>query len=196
MISRRIKCALFFTVVTTLGLTAHGQLLHDDFNGNSIDTSLWHVITPFPNSSMTESGGNAVFENRGTLLSVTSLPTSVDITGRFEFTGNIHDQFSVVLRTNGVDTNPFGALDNGIYFLLAIESDTGDTANQIHIQDANYPNPGVTLATGTFPMTLHTFYTFRVTDDGTNLPLYINDLTHPLLTATDSNFYWIATGAI
>ena len=189
MSNRLIKCAFFFSFVTMLGVTAPAQLLHDDFNGTSIDTRLWHVITPFPNSSMTEVVGNVVFENRGTLLSVTSLPTSVDITGRFEFTGNIHDQFSVVLRTNGVDTNPFGALDNGIYFLFAIESDTGDTTNQIHIQDANYPNPGVTLATGTFPMTLNTFYTFRITDDGTNLALYINDLTHPLLTATDSNLY-------
>ena len=189
MTSRLIKCALFFTVVTTLGLTAHAQLLHDDFNGTSIYTSLWHVILPFPNSSMTESGGNAVFENRGTLLSVASLPISVDITGRFEFTGNIHDQFSVVLRTNGVDTNPYGAFDKGIYFLFAIEGDTGDTTKQIHIQDVSYPNYATYLATGTFPMSLNTFYTFRITDDGTNLALYINDLTHPFLIATDSNAY-------
>jgi hypothetical protein len=189
MTNRLIKCALFFSFVTMLGVTAPAQLLHDQFNGTSIDTSRWHVITPFPNSSMTESGGNAVFENRGTLLSVASLPTGVDITGRFKFTGNIHDQFQVVLRTNGATTNPSAEFDNGIHFKFAIESDTGSTANQVYISDTSYPNPEVVLAVGTFPMTLNTFYAFRITDDGTNLALYINDLVHPFLIATDSNSY-------
>lgn len=176
--------------------TANGQILHDDFNGSAIDTSRWSVFTPFPNSSMTESGGNAVFENRGTLLSVTSLPQSIDITGSFEFTGNSHDQFDVVLRTNSADTNPFGVFDKGIYFEFAIQSDTGDTTNQIHIVDFSYPDYAVDLATGTFLMTDNTFYNFRITDDGTNLALYINDLTNPFLTATDSNSYGSQLGLL
>jgi autotransporter-associated beta strand protein len=194
MTSRRIKCAFFFAVVTTLGLTAHAQLLHDDFNGTSIDTSLWQVSTPFPNSSMTESGGNAVFENRGRLLSVASLRPSVDVFGRFEFTGNIHDQFQVVLRTNGATTNPSAEFDNGIHFKFAIESDTGSTADQVYISDTSYPNPEVVLTSGTYPLALNTFYNFRITDNGTQLALYINDLVHPFLTATDSNSYGLRLG--
>lgn len=189
MINLPMRFALRIIVVTAFAGSVHAQLLSDNFNGTSIDTSLWQVSTPFPNSSMTESGGNGVFENRGRLLSVASLPTSIDVTGSFEFTANIHDQFEVILRTNGVSTNPAGSLDNGIYFDFAIQSDTGDTANQIHIRDASYPNGIVELATGTFPMTLNTFYSFRITDDGTNLALYINDLAHPLLIAADSNSY-------
>jgi hypothetical protein len=189
MTNRVIKFALQFIILTTIAAAVHAQLLHDDFNGTSIDTSLWQVSTPFANSSMTESGGNAVFENRGRLLSVASLPTSLDITGRFEFTGNVHDQFQVVLRTNGATTNPSAEFDNGIHFKFAIESDTGDTSNQVYISDLSYPNPEVVLATGTFSLSLNTFYNFRITDNGTNLALYINDLAHPFLTATDSNSY-------
>jgi hypothetical protein len=137
---------------------------------------------------MTESGGNAVFENRGRLLSAASLPTSLDITERFEFTGNIHDQFQVVLRTNGLTTNPSGEFDNGIHFKFAIESDTGSTVNQVYISDTSYPHETF-LALGTFPLSLNTFYNFRITDDGTNLALYINDFVNPFLTATDSNSY-------
>jgi hypothetical protein len=184
-----IKFALQVILAATLAASSLAQLLHDDFNGTSIDTRLWHVITPFPNSSMTESGGNAVFENRGRLLSVASLPTSLDITGRFEFTGNVHDQFQVVLRTNGVTTNPSAEFDNGIHYKFAIESDTGDTSNQVYISDLSYPNPEVILTSGTFLLSLNTFYNFRVTDNGTNLALYINDLAKPFLTATDSNSY-------
>ena len=189
MTNRLIKCALFFSFVTMVSVTAHAQLLHDDFNGTSIDTSLWQVSTPFANSSMTESGGSAVFENRGRLLSVASVTTGIDVTGRFEFTGNIHDQFQVVLRTNGATTNPSAEFDNGIHFKFGIESDTGSTAGQIHITDLSYPNSEIDLATGTFPMTQNKFYNFRITDNGTQIALYINNLAKPFLTATDSNFY-------
>src|ERR1700736_1587793 len=178
-----------FTALIALVAAAHAQILSDNFNGTYIDTSLWQVSTPFASSSMSESGGNAVFQNRGRLLSVGALPASIDVTGSFEFTGNIHDQFQVILRTNGATTNPSAEFDNGIHFAFAIESDTGSTTNQIHIRDDSYPNPEIELATGTFPMTLNTFYPFRITDDGTNLALYINDLAHPLLIATDSNSY-------
>ena len=108
--------------------------------------------------------------------------------GRFEFTGNIHDQFQVVLRTDGVTTNPSAEFDNGIHFKFAIESDTGSTANQVYISDTSYPQETF-LALGTFPLSLNTFYNFWITDDGTNLALYINDFVNPFLTATDSNFY-------
>src|ERR1043166_2077185 len=184
-----IKLALGLAFGAALAASASAQLLHDAFNGASIDNSLWQPSAPLPQSSMTESGGSTVFKNRGRLLSVGSLPASVEVTGSFQFTGNIHDQFQVVLRTNGATTNPSAEFDNGIHFKFAIESDSGNTTNQVYISDLSYPNSEVILAIGTFPMSLNTSYNFRITDDGTNIALYINDFVNPFLTATDSTFY-------
>jgi hypothetical protein len=79
-----------------------------------------------------------VFQNRGRLLSTASLPTDVDISGEFEFTGNIHDDFTVETRTTGVSSNPYGYFDQGILFSFDIENDNG-SPNNINIIDADYP---------------------------------------------------------
>jgi hypothetical protein len=180
------------TVITSalaaIALISHtaAALLRDDFNGSSIDTGLWQTSTPFSDSSVTESGGNAVFANRGRLLSRASFPTSIEVTGRFTMTGNIHDDFKLFTRTDGASTNQFGELDLGIRFEFSIQEDGGSTTNNIKIGRNDYPGSSPNLTTGTFALALNTPYDFRITDDGTNLALYINNLTTPFLTASDS----------
>ena len=185
-ISRLI--ALF---VCSLSFGAMAQsILSDNFNGSTINSSLWQTSTPFSDSSITEGGGNAVFQNRGRLLSNASLPTDIDITGSFEFSGSIHDSFRVVTRTDGTTSNPPGYFDLGIGFGFEIENDLGSTTGNIFIVHDGYPGPSdYDLARGTYSISLDTFYNFRITDDGNNLALYIGDLATPLLTATDSSVY-------
>lgn len=166
--------------------SARAQVIQDDFADTSINTSIWTPSTPFSDSSITETGGNAVFENRGRLLSVAALPQHVLVTGSFAFTGNIHDSFAVLLRTNGVSTNASGEFDTGIRFGFTIEGDTGNTSGNISIARNDYPSNSANLSTATYAMALNTSYSFLITDDGTNLALYINNYTQPVLTATDS----------
>jgi hypothetical protein len=46
------------------------QSLYDDFNGISINTSLWNVILPFSQSQITESGGLLTTTRSGTFETV------------------------------------------------------------------------------------------------------------------------------
>jgi hypothetical protein len=179
---------LFALVISAAALTPQvtAALVFDDFNGVSIDTGLWQTSNPFGDSSITSSGGNAVFTNRGRLLSVSEFPISLDITGRFTITGSVHDQFKILTRTDGVSTNPFGEFDIGINFYFSNQNDIGSTSNNIGIARNGYPGSSPIITSGTFGIDINTAYDFRITDDGTNLALYINNLTTPVLTAVDS----------
>jgi hypothetical protein len=187
----KIKLLSSLALACSLSCEAHAQtILSDNFNGNTINPSLWQVSTPFSDSSMTEANGFAVFENRGRILTANAMPTDIDITGSFEFTGNIHDHFSIVTRTDGSTSNPNGYFNDGITFGFEIQNDLGQTANNITISDFNYPaNTGTVLVSTAYAMSLDTLYNFQITDNGSNLALYINNFTTPILTATDSSVY-------
>src|ERR1700726_3530018 len=114
MRSPLIKITLQFILVTTIAAAARAQLLHDDFNGTSIDPSLWQTSQPFSGSSITENGGNAVFDNRGRLITVGNFPPPITITGAFDITGANSDEFKLVIRTDGTFVNDqFGESANG-----------------------------------------------------------------------------------
>jgi hypothetical protein len=185
----KTKLFSFLALCLLLSCKAQAQILYDDFNGSSINTSLWQTSTPFSDSSITESGGSAVFQNRGRIITINALPTVLDITGSFEFTGNIHDSFYVMTRTDGISTQPWGGFDHGIGFGFEIQNDLGQTANNIWITDNDYSVSSADLTRGTYSLSLNTLYNFRITDNGNNLALYIGDLTTPLLTASDSSVY-------
>jgi len=186
---------LLTAVLAFITWQAAGQtLLYDDFNGSTINPSLWQASTPFSDSSITENGGSAVFQNRGRLLTTASFPAALDITGRFEFAGSIHDVFRIVTRTDGITSNPWAEFDHGIGFSFSIENDSNQTAGNVFIVTHGWPGVSTELARGTFPMALNTFYDFRITDDGNNVALYVNDLVNPLLTASDSSVYGNAIG--
>ena len=170
-----IKHLSFLALACSLTCGAMAQtILSDNFNGSTINSSLWQTSTPFSDSSITEGGGNAIFQNRGRLLSTALLPTYIDVTGSFQFTGNIHDNFEIETRTDGTSSNPYGYFDRGISFGFVIQGDLGNTANNIFIDRFNYPTASdIDLARGTYALSLNTFYNFRITDDGNNLALYI-----------------------
>ena len=168
----------------SLALDASGvTLLSDDFNGTAINSSLWQASTPFSNSSMTESGGNAVFKNRGILVSQANIPGPLDIRGSFEFTGDLSDNFVVVTRTDGTVNGSNGGLNNGIYVVFSING-FGNPGN-ILIQDGQLSRLGY----GAFTFTKNIFYNFRVVDNGQSITGYVNDLANPLFSIATSQSY-------
>src|SRR5438477_10361291 len=180
----RIKCALFFTVVTTLGLTAHGQLLHDDFNGTSIDTGLWQTSEPFPGSSITESGGDAIFVNKGRLITVGNYPAPITITGAFSITGASSDELKLVIRADGTFINDqFGESANG--FIVRFRSSSFFASDEVSIQEIG----GTAFSGWTGTLNLNTEYQFKVVDDGSNISVFFNNASTPTvsLSSTDSS---------
>lgn len=174
-------------VLCAITCSAHAQILQDDFNGSAINTSLWNTSTPFSDSSIMESGGYAVFQNRGRLSTVPPIPLVLDITGSFAFVGNIHDSFQIDTRTDGTSVDQYGGFNSCVQFGFTIQNDLGQTTSNIAIAvnisgDTNY----VQVGRGTYALALDTFYNFRITDDGTNVALYIGNLTTPLLTGSTS----------
>src|SRR5437763_6173156 len=174
MTSERIKCALFFTVVTTLGLTAHGQLLHDDFNGTSINTNLWQTSEPFSGSSITESGGNAIFDNRGRLITMANYPGPNSISGAFSITGANSDEFKVVIRTDGTfGDDQFGESANG--FIVRFRSSSFFASDEVSILEIG----GTASAGWTGTLNLNTKYQFKIVDDGNNIYVFLGNMSAP-----------------
>jgi hypothetical protein len=175
--------ALGLTIMACLlAVVAQGQLLQDTFNAAAIDASLWQTATPFSDSMMFASNGFAVFKNRGRLLSVADLPNAIDVRGRFAFATSSHDSFVIQTRCDGGATSPTAYFDRGIEFGFSIQGDDGQMAQNVWIYRYDYPNRSpLEIKRGTFPMTTNVFYDFRLTDDGTNTALYVNDLSRPLI---------------
>jgi hypothetical protein len=189
--------ALAFSVVFLASTAlANATLISDGFDDTVVDPAVWQISSPFGDSSVSESGGAAIFSNRGRLLSLSNLPTIIEVTGQFTITGNVRDQFGVVIRTDGSATNSFGAFDKGIGFYFHIQNDLGNTSSNVNVVRGDFPNAAVTLASTTFALALNTPYTFRITDDGTNVALYLNDLNTPLLAATDSTVFGTRLGML
>jgi len=155
--------------------------LTDFFNGSSLDTTKWTASTPFSDSSVSVSGGNLILDNRGRLLSKAGFDEPIDLTMGFQITGNIHESFKVFLRTDGVSTNAPGEFDRGIFASFRIQSDTGQASGNITLSQQNHPFSLGMLATGTYALALNQTNVIRLTDDGYNVSLYINDLANPFL---------------
>lgn len=143
----------------------------DNFDGTSIDTSLWEVSLPFGSSQVSQANGAVTLISRGGLNTVASFAGSEDIQGRFQFSGN-NDSFRIVFRSD-----------------LSFNSPTMEKSGMIVVFDQN---GGVqigeseisSLAIGTFDPS--GWIDFRIADDGNAVNLYVNDASTPLLTASSS----------
>ena len=168
------------------GSVAQAQVSEDDFNDGVLDLAKWTPLLPFPDSDLTESGGVLAFKNRGRITANASYPTA-SISGRFRFAatgGNEFEVFSVVVRTTG-GVSTVGDTEDGIIirFLPSVHPDTPD-----EIRVAKWP-PGILLDGTNTPhsIDLGSFYDFRVTDDGSEICVYIIDLENPALCVSTSH---------
>jgi hypothetical protein len=160
------------------GSAAATTLINDTFSGSSVDSSIWSVGLPFANSSVSISGGDAIFKGRGTLVSVNpviaSPGLSLDIRGSFAFTGSVNDSLNIRLRSDGIVHDVWGNV-GGVDVLIAMPRivfnnyGVGGTWGGVAIDYAS-------------PLQVNTYYDFRVTDDGQTVKLYIGDLVNPFST--------------
>jgi hypothetical protein len=160
----------------------HAQTLIDSFGGTSVNSANWQVITPFADSSVVEGGGDVTLTNRGMLLSQNPFGPIITITGQFEITGSIHDQFAITLDTTGSITNPHGAFDNGIQFQVISQFDNGSTSNNVNINAISDDIQTISIVNATMPINIGQVYDFKVTDDGFNTAFYVGNLETPILT--------------
>ena len=90
-------------------LGAQSALLRDTFDDQLVDEVLWNVVRPYtttPRSTVTESNSTLVLFRRGIVEATGSFPASLDIEGKFRFTGD-NDVLSIVFRSDLTVTNQF-----------------------------------------------------------------------------------------
>lgn len=159
---------------------------NDFFNGAALNTADWSASTPFSDSLVGVSGGNLILNNRGRVLTDAGFNQPIDMLMGFQITGSQFDSFKIFLRTDGVSTNGSAEFDNGIFASFRLKSDTGQTSGNVTLSHQNHPASLGPLATGTYAMSLNESLLIRLTDDGTNVKLYINDLNNPFLIAANT----------
>lgn len=177
MIFARIPSAVLL-LAFAWRLSAQTPLLQDDFEDGVIDSALWQVSLPFSNpppSSAAETNGDLVLFRRGVLDSLGTFAGSLDIQGKFRFTGE-NDTLSVVFRSDLTVTNL--AERRGVQ--AALQESTG----RVFL----IPEPFVSTPTaGVFVIAKNQDVTFRITDNGDLVKLYLDDLFFPLMSVTITN---------
>jgi hypothetical protein len=178
----RIKILLGLTFISINQLHAQG-VVSDDFNGASINAGLWNVTLPYGDSSVTEGGGVVSIENNGRLTTQTASPSSYSISGSFLMANNPYSNFKIVLRTDGT---PDASEAKGIAFQFNIQNDPaggGSTKDNLRIFSIGDSGGDFTTPEATANLTLNTWNTFLITDDGNNLALYFDGASTPTVSA-------------
>jgi len=176
----KLKRALLPALALSLcrQLVAQDLLLKDDFNDRAIDSSLWQVSLPFSNPPPTtamETNGNLVLFRRGVLSGNGTFDGSLDIQGKFRFTGE-GDTLSVVFRSDLTVTNQ--AERRGVQ--VALKQGTG----RVFV----IPEPFVSAPiTGAYDIAKDQDVTFRITDNNDVVKLYLDDLFSPVMSVTVTN---------
>ncbi len=174
--------AFFLSCLSAIiALRTNAQILVDNFGGNSINPALWTVYnTPTGNSSVTEGGGDATFINGAGLLTANGFPNA-SISGNFEFTGDNDDRFSIYLRSDGTTFDPYWQdLLSGIQVQFSPSSNPSGIGS-LWIANAS-TDPYAVLAQANPTINMDTYYNFSITDSGSQISVYFNNSTAPILT--------------
>jgi hypothetical protein len=184
-----VKIKLLLLSVLTVCHGAYSQvLLYDDFSGTSIDLNLWAVGLPENDASVTEGSGYVALENAGRITTQQAMQGNYAVSGRFLMANNQFSNFKVVLRSDGTTYN--GSRESaGIAFMFNIQDDPaggGSTTHNLGIFSIGNPAGDFYTPSATASLTLNTWHTFRITDDGYNLDLYFDGSASPALSAQSS----------
>jgi hypothetical protein len=159
-----------FTFCLLASFGAQAQSLNDNFNGSSVNASLWNVILPFAQSQIIESGGSLTTKGRGTLATVAGFDFPITISGTVTL-NNSNEHFETVLRTDLSVWPP----DANTHELTGINVVFSADGSQVSIQQFTLGqlNP-IMLALASFSFTVGQTYNFVISDDKTNIALSIN----------------------
>ena len=155
-------------------------LLRDRFDDNSLDGSLWNVVTagiPQNPKSVTETNQRIQIQGRAHLNTAQEYdPAAGDgLTVRGRWTFQSGDDFMQILtRTDGAPGGGYGETNNGIEFLAAETS----TTNNVTIRGRGGASVGGAVAASQWLLAGET-YDFEIVDDGTNLALTMKQVGGP-----------------
>ena len=161
-----------------------GISITDDFNDQSLDSSLWATLEPYSESIVEESSGYLHLRDSGRLISVQEIDPSlgvVIIEARISTDSN-DDSFYVFTRTDGVPYGGGAGIANGIY----VNCKPGSTGNTVSIGH-NVDGIGTALASSTYSMSTATWHDIKVIDTGSEISLYIDG--NFLISAEDSTIF-------
>ncbi len=170
--------ALSLGQIPVLGQT----VLNDNFSGTAINTNLWTVITACCGSEMYQANDNAVFVNSGKLVSKAQLPAQYVVQGTFQLAGNSYDQFLIAIRSSGAYV-PY-QLKDGIQIRFQVRSGDQGSAG---VQNIIIVDTSGTSTNANFPLEMNTYYPFTIVDTATNVVLYFDGSTTPILTMNTTN---------
>src|ERR1041385_6791658 len=183
--NKKLIIPLLAVVICTRTLSAQ---VADDFNGSSINSSLWNTfVTSFGNSAISESSGSAHFVNGAWLTTVEQFPNA-SVSGRFTISGWEYDRFKVLVRSDGTTIDNhwqdrIGGL--GIQFTSGADPDYGPSQT---LQLWNFQT-GTLLATAGPTINMNTPYDFLIADSGTAISVFINNSPTAALTFATSTSY-------
>lgn len=178
----KIRTALFtLNSLVSLGINllsaTEANFLRDDFVDGRIDNTVWVARTPFSGSAAVESNGVLNMTGRGGLLAIPEFSLPVEIRGSVRIS-SLDEIFRVVTRTRGTQGNPSGEYDDGYAFTFS-NHDTPYVRASI---ERIVPPTVITIQTQSPTAIIEgEYFEFRITDDGTNMALYVGDLKSPLI---------------
>ena len=175
----------------------NSQTIVDTFDGSGApDASKWTYANPYSDSNVYQGGGYLNLLNRGTLFSKDEFGSYIEISGSMKFTGSSKDNIRLFLRTDKYMTpsNASSQLTHGIQIGFApgygagISEFYGFPAGSDKPSDPDGWEPlAATSGSGYFSMNVEE--TFKVTDDGYTINLFLRDMVNPVATANSTLRY-------
>jgi len=177
-----MKCFCGLFLLASLSLSARGQILvQDDFSGAAVDSSLWEVILPFPQSSVTQSSGWLTAAGRGSFATQQGFDTPIGLLGRMQL-NDLNENFAVKLRTD-LSTNS-SSFYGQYYEITGVQVVFSAPNSAVYIHNFYSTSNVITpIASADFEFEVGRSYDFEITDDTTNVIVLI-DGTNILAAAT------------
>ena len=170
-----MKLILLSSIFLTISCLASPAAIRDDFNDSTINPAIWETSLPFGDSQVSEADGYLLLRNRGGLIPSATFDMGIEIKGSFTLSHTL-DVFKIYIRsdlseTTGADSRYHEKLGVGFVFWA-----DGRAAHLAH-------SGGITMGhvDGAInPLNVAT--TFRITDDGYRIRLFLNDSDTPIIT--------------
>lgn len=167
----------FLALCLLVSSALNAQTIVDTFPGNTLNSSNW-TASNFPGGSVTVNDG-VTLTHRGRITSAIGFTGPLTITGTVSFP-DANEYLTIEFRFSGAYDDPgFGSASDGIGMLL------GPAIGGVRFHIGSNTGGDDPLSAG-FSFTTNTFYNFKITDDGFNVALFVDNLVTPILTTTSA----------
>jgi len=181
-----LKIILILILIKGATFNTFADSLLDQFDGPLINSSDWNIsFTSYGNSAVEQNAGLLTIKN-GAFLTAKNPFGNPTISGKFSFTGWEYDRFQVIFRSDGIQNDSQFPLNGvGVQFTPSSNPDFGSSKT---VQFFNYNN-FTTLASASPTISMNTFYEFKITDNGSNISVFLENMVVPLFSYSTSSTY-------